>query len=230
MTRAFVPAAKLKTYFRVHGHFYDVTLSSQRISCRSVLEIVREGLRPDHPDGALDAVIIMMNPGSSKPLSGQPEELKTGQLPLTHKKLVSTKPDTTQYQLMRVMHYCGWDYVRVLNLSDLREPKSGNFAKQYRRLESDQQYREHSIFCDSRSRELAQAFRRKPDAPIICAWGISPLLDPLIDQCTRAIRQYGDLVGLQKEDAPHRYFHPLPALQSAKRKWVTDMVALLKTT
>jgi hypothetical protein len=226
--REFVPAATLKTYFRVHGHFYDVSLASLCISCRSVLEIVRHDFRSGHHQGAPDAVVIMMNPGSSKPLRGEPEQLKRGQLPSIRKKLVSTRPDTTQYQIMRVMHSCGWDYVRVLNLSDLREPKSANFARQYRSLESDQQYRQHSIFCDGRTRELTRALRRKPNAPIICAWGISPQLDPLIGQCTHAIRQHGAVVGLQKGDCSHRYFHPLPALQGDKRAWVTDMVALLQ--
>jgi hypothetical protein len=220
----FVPAAKLQNCFSVQGHFYDVTLAAQRISCRSVLEIVRRGSRPAHPD----AVVIMMNPGSSKPLAGDPEQLNAGQLPPVRKRLVSARPDTTQYQIMRVMLHCDWDCVRVLNLSDLRESKSVRFAEQYRRLEADQQYRQHSIFCDARARELIQALRRRPLAPLICAWGISLRLDPLIGQCTRAIRQHGALVGLQKTDCSDHYFHPLPALQDDKRAWVADIVALLQ--
>jgi hypothetical protein len=215
----------LKTHFGVQGHFYDVSLAAQRISCRSVLEIVRHGAGYPNPD----AVVIMMNPGSSKPLAGTPEKLDRDQLPAVQKQLVTTRPDTTQYQIMRVMHCCAWDYVRVLNLSDLREPKSVSFARQFRSLESGQQYRQHSIFCDARTRELATALQRKPNAPIICAWGISPLLDSLIGQCTRAIVQYGPMIGLQKGDCGHRYFHPLPALQGDKRAWVADMVALLRT-
>ena len=51
--------------------------------------------------------------------------------------LVLTQPDNTQYQVMRVAVACGWSHVRVLNLSDLRDPKSGSFLERVNALEDD---------------------------------------------------------------------------------------------
>jgi hypothetical protein len=228
MTREFFSAAELKVDFGVHGHFYDVDgIASESVSCRSVLEIARHGFLAANPTALPNAVVIMMNPGSSKPVSGLPEKLGRNQLPLTSKLLVPTRPDTTQYQIMRVMHFCRWDYVRVLNLSDLREAKSSIFAKRFRALEAEHQYGEHSIFSNPRKLELTAALRRTPNAPIICAWGTSPRLDPLIQQCVLALGRRISLIGLETERGSKRYFHPLPALQIDQRAWVTDMITLL---
>jgi hypothetical protein len=112
----------------VLGHFYNIVVGAQRVRCRSALEIVREELMPVRIDAAPDAIVVMMNPGSSQPTDSVPEEVELTRFLLTL-KLVATKPDTTQYQIMRLMHYCGWDHVRVLNLSDLREASSASFVK-----------------------------------------------------------------------------------------------------
>jgi len=105
----FIPVAKLKPAFEVFGHFYSVDLKSgERIECRSVLEIITKERCPAEQDSLLtqipDAIFVMMNPGSSKPLEEVeniiPEEL-VGKLDIS---LVPTKPDITQYQVMRVTH------------------------------------------------------------------------------------------------------------------------------
>jgi len=229
VTYDFLPAEQIKKQFRVLGHFYDVVVGTKRLSCRSSLEIVREELMPVRVDAAPDALVVMMNPGSSQPLASVPEEVEHTQFPLTQKKLVATKPDTTQYQIMRLMHYCGWDHVRVLNLSDLREASSASFVEQYRALEDEHQYTKHSIFCPSRERELSESLRRSPDAPIVSAWGTSEKLDPLIKRCTRAIKEHGRFVGLRHADGIDRFLHPLPRMQKDKCAWVDGMVKLVRT-
>jgi hypothetical protein len=162
-------------------------------------------------------------------LATVPEEVDHTAFPFTRKKLVATKPDTTQYQIMRLMHYCGWDHVRVLNLSDLREASSASFVKQYRSLEAEHKYSKHSIFCPSRKRELSDSLRRSPGAPIISAWGTSAKLDPLIQRCTHAINEHGQFMGLKHVDGFDRYLHPLPRMQEDKQAWVDDMVKLVQT-
>lgn len=229
MTCEFIPAAQLKKQFRVLGHFYNVVVGGQRVFCRSSLEIVRDALFPNRLDAAPDAIVVMMNPGSSQPLATVPEEVDHTAFPFTRKKLVATKPDTTQYQIMRLMHYCGWDHVRVLNLSDLREASSASFVKQYRSLEAEHKYSKHSIFCPSRKRELSDSLRRSPGAPIISAWGTSAKLDPLIQRCTYAINEHGQFMGLKHVDGFDRYLHPLPRMQEDKQAWVDDMVKLVQT-
>ena len=49
--------------------------------------------------------------------------------------MVFAKPDVTQYQVMRIMAEMGWDHVRIVNLSDIREPKSIKFFKRVKEFE-----------------------------------------------------------------------------------------------
>ena len=96
-----------------------------------------------------DAVFIMMNPGSSRPLNEVNNRIHAEAIHELPISLVPTKPDTTQYQVMRVMHYCEWRHVRVLNLSDLRCPKSGEFFKQFKRPgRRSPRSTSHSVFSE----------------------------------------------------------------------------------
>jgi hypothetical protein len=229
----FIPAAELKKDFDVFGHFYSMKVNSDcNIDCRSVLEIVNENYSIENFDsisGKLpDAVFIMMNPGSSRPLNGEGNIVSYENVGLLKVSLVPTKPDITQYQLMRVMRYFKWKHVRVLNLSDLRDPKSGKFVERYMELENDTGFVEHSIFSDARENELQSKLKRADSAPVVCAWGVSPDLEPLIERCINKISNMTDVKGVLKEGTVDKYFHPLPTLQRGKVKWVNDVVAELK--
>lgn len=230
----FLPAAKLKKKFGVFGHFYSIRLApGEQIDCRSVLEIVATKDKPADTnlllDRAADAVFIMMNPGSSIPLEAVDNRFSHKQAGRLGASLVKTRPDTTQYQVMRVMHYCNWSHVRVLNLSDLRNPKGGDFAVQFRDLEQRTGFRAHSLFSDERTDERNRHLNRKPLSPIVCAWGISPALDPLVERCLGKLAGVPGRTGLLKPGTRNRYFHPLPTLQTAKIQWVDRMVRLIKS-
>ena len=235
----FIPASELKKKYEVLGHFYSIAFpSGERVDCRSVLEIAgtgstldsateRTGLAEKRPD----AVFIMMNPGSSRPLCEvdtliTPSSIKT-LATQAETSLVPTRPDITQYQVMRLMHYCDWNHVRVLNLSDMRDPKSGNFTERYARLEKEEMGEVHSIFSRERSHERERRLGKDRKIPVICAWGVSPDLDPLIQRCLAGIRGCA-VQGLLKENTSDKYFHPLPTLQRSKEAWVTRMVACCK--
>jgi hypothetical protein len=230
VTCNFITAKDLKKLFKVRGHFYDVLVGGQRVPCRSVLEIVRMAHLGPWPTTDPDAIVVMMNPGGSKPLSSVPDLADHTQLSWGRKKLVLTKPDVTQYQIMRVMYFCSWNYVRVLNLSDLREASSASFVKQYRLLEHEHEYMKHSIFSTARKAELSRHLQRSAGAPIISAWGTSPQLAPLIGRCARMIRKHGDFIGLPHHEGEDRYLHPLPHLQIDKRVWVDSMVDLIRSS
>lgn len=221
----FVPAHDLLKTYSVLGHFYEVALSPElSISCRSVLEILTtEGASgfSDTCRGLPDAVFIMMNPGSSRPLAGA--NIQRLEEIADRKVLVPTKPDTTQYQVMRVMLRMGWNHVRVLNLSDLREPKSGAFATAYKSIEQIHGFKNHSLFSPSRKKELRAELRRKADAPLVCAWGVSSSLDSLINAAAPILSAAGVCHGLAKPGALGKYFHPLPTLQVDKEAWVNDL-------
>jgi hypothetical protein len=69
----FMPANELKERYDVFGHFYSVEVAPNNVvDCRSVLEIVEKAQAPDETSAVShrtpDAVFIMMNPGSSRPL------------------------------------------------------------------------------------------------------------------------------------------------------------------
>lgn len=223
----FIPADELKSKFDVFGHFYSVQIAPKRmVECRSVLEIVESDHVPKKTAALSnrkpDAVFIMMNPGSSRPLTEVNNRIHAKAIHELPISLVPTKPDTTQYQVMRLMHYCEWQHVRVLNLSDLRCPKSGVFFKQFKELESELSFDAHSVFSDRRKDELG--LKLIDAVPVIRAWGLSPHLDPLIDRCLSRLTNTKAIKGLMREGSPNKFLHPLPSLQSQKVEWVNRMV------
>lgn len=225
----FIPAAELKSRYAVFGHFYSVRISrSQIVDCRSVLEIVA----PDRVPANLsmisqqkpDAIFIMMNPGSSQPLvdvNNQIHAASIHQLPIS---LVPTKPDTTQYQVMRLMQHCQWQHVRVLNLSDLRCTQSPLFFKQFQALEAESSFDSHSVFSDRRTAELKTKLTDDKTLPVILAWGVSEKLDPLIQRCNSRLLRHKTIKGLLKDGTTDKYLHPLPTLQSQKIAWFSRMI------
>lgn len=229
-------ADKLKKSFRCYGHFYRLQVDGHDpLPCRSVLEITslpREAVdagatAPDlfkagHSALALpDAVVIMMNPGSSRPIEpGDTDRLL--RMPMADpsaKPLVLTRPDNTQYQIMRVMRARRWAHVRVLNLSDLRESKSPLFIALTQRLDRRVGGKAHSLFCEKRADERALMLRRKPGAPLILGWGQSAGLLPLAEAC-RAVLGEAFIVSVPCGNHPALTAHPSPMLQTAKEEWV----------
>lgn len=220
MNIEFIPSRNLKSQYRVFGHFYDLKLNELLYKkCRSVIEI---STLTSPTSYHADAIFVMMNPGSSRPA----DEATTSNSPVPD-RLVQTVPDTTQYQVMRVMHNMGWQKVRVINLSDLRDPCSGSFAQIYAELETKFATEEHSIFSKKRCHELAQHLIRKPDAPIVLAWGVSDSLNPLIERARKILESEHGLTGLEKSPKSWKYFHPLPALQTQKEEWVAKILEKL---
>ena len=225
----FIPADELKQRYGVFGHFYSVELASREVvKCRSVLELVAKSRIPkDHSElSALspDAVFIMMNPGSSKPLVEVNNHIRAKALHRLPISLVPTKPDTTQYQVMRLMHVREWRHVRVLNLSDLRTPKSAEFIKTFQRLERGSQFDSHSVFSEVRTDELAVKLPKKRTTPLVMAWGMSEKLNPLIERCLARLPPKSKLKGLLEQGTTNKYRHPLPSLQKDQRIWLENIV------
>lgn len=230
----FLYAAELKKRFACYGHFYELALmNGERAKCRSVLEIVDASIPQDCPsDISLmvpDAVVVMMNPGSSHPKDDGHVDAaieypqRGGAL---RKELVLTQPDNTQYQVMRVAVAQGWRHIRVLNLSDLRDPKSGSFIQKVESLAGVMGGHAHSLFCRERDAECAHALRRKGNTPILLGWGQDLGLVPLAEQCLRRIE--GEPVcTVASEVHPLLSAHPSPMLQSKKLLWLENMIRAL---
>jgi hypothetical protein len=229
----FIPASELKQNYGVFGHFYSVELASKEVvECRSVLEIVSKPHAPKkHSELSVlrpDAVFIMMNPGSSKPLVEVNNRFRVRAIHKLRVSLVPTKPDTTQYQVMRLMHFRGWRHVRVLNLSDLRSPKSAEFIKLFQRLEDEFNFDSHSLFSDARTDELSLKLPTSRKTPLVLAWGMSDKLNPLIDRCVSRLPRKSNLMGLLEPGTTNKYRHPLPSLQKDKRHWMEMMIRQFK--
>jgi hypothetical protein len=225
----FIAASDLKQNYGVFGHFYSVELASKEVvECRSVLEIASKSHAPkEHSELSVlrpDAVFIMMNPGSSKPLVEVNNRVRARAIRKLRTLLVPTKPDTTQYQVMRLMHFRNWRHVRVLNLSDLRSPKSAEFIKMFQRLEEESHFDSHSVFSDARKDELSLKLPVGTKTPFVLAWGLSDKLNPLIDRCMSRLPRKSNLMGLLEPDTTNKYRHPLPSLQKDKRVWLDRIV------
>lgn len=239
----FIYASELKKTYRCYGHFYRLLCADQEpVLCRSVLEITSlprdaVGAGTDSNDlfsqvakpSLPDAIIVMMNPGSSRPLEdGDSDSLLS--MPLEkgfQKPRLLTQPDNTQYQIMRIMSSQGWSHVRVLNISDIRQPKSPLFIAQTQKMAEWADGETHSLFCEQRSDERAEMLKRKPNAPFITGWGQDLGLLPLAEQCLQHIEGERQ-VTVPSPNHPKLTAHPSPMMQEKKEQWLKDICAALK--
>jgi hypothetical protein len=209
-------------------------MDGERARCRSVLEIVDASISQENPSDISemepDAVVIMMNPGSSHPkdiyhIDGEIEYPQSNES--MRKELVLTQPDNTQYQVMRVAVSRGWKHIRVLNLSDLRDPKSGSFLQKVDALAGIMGGHTHSMFCKERTAECTHSLRRKGHNPIMLGWGQDAGLIPLAEQCLKRI-EGEPLCTVASDVHPLLNAHPSPMLQSKKLQWLENMIAELE--
>ena len=235
-----ISADALKKKFDVFGSFYDLQEPDKKTPtpCRNVLEIVKKGskslaginvatLYKAEPD----AIFVMMNPGSSAPL---PDTLALPTYQCTanlstetlNSLIVTAKPDITQYMVMNVMEEMKvWNRVRILNLSDFREPKSPNFLRKVDDFFTHNKNHCHSIFSLERKKELELALGTKIK-PIIAAWGQHRRLATLATLCKEGLggHQYKGLF-TDKNELLCR--HASPSLHKAKVDWLTDIMKIL---
>lgn len=173
--------AAIKNDFNVNGFFYR----DGQNEFRKYLNIIRKGETKDVPD----LMVVMMNPGSSECLGSFDVES-------------TAKPDPTQTGIMKIMNTCGFNYARVLNLSDLCEKSSKCFRSFLRNSDNDSR----SIFSDKRKEEFDQYFIA--EVPVIFGWGSHRALLPLIDKALKKIKAEKPL-GVLKNNSDKFYYHPL---------------------
>jgi len=203
-------APALRERFAVYGRFYDATLGGQVRALRSHLEIFAAPLAwPEAAEADADLVAVMMNPGASRPLAVPDAQ---GWAPAV--------PDRTQYQLMRLALHAQASglpihHIRVINLSDLRTPRSAVLFDALATLFDDR----HSIFSARRAIELRKALGRS-GVPVLRAWGMAKELDTL---ARSAIAVLGDTKVLGLTDNGVRYRHPLPQRADLQQQWLRAM-------
>ncbi len=225
----FLYASELKQIYDVFGHFYDLKIGSTVFKCRSILEIVKKDIPVDSLK-PIDAVVVMMNPGSSKPLDADylPKTFSFGEIcaPGWEKEIIPTRPDNAQYQIMRMMEFKGWEYVRVLNLSDLRNGNSGKFYDDFVRASKIDESNPHSIFHPKRKNELKKCLNLKPDAPVILGWGNESFLIPTAQTALKSFQGF-TTVGVSKNEIPFYFSYPSPYLKVQKLQWLNKISQML---
>ena len=170
-----------------YGDFYK--LDGHR--CRSTLEIVTCTVPADERNQLLscqpDIVVVMMNPGKSRPCEGGDGQGRRPHAIGTGAHLVPTCPDKTQQALVKVMRSKGFRHARVLNLSDVSEPKSTKFLDDIRHNRLPQGY---SVFCSVRNREL-QCRLNPTTGIVIVAWGKNYRLRKLAETAIGSFNSFG---------------------------------------
>lgn len=199
-------AQELLSHFAVRGHFYEREDGGAVWPMRDRLEIFDkalawEGVR----DGSADLVAVMMNPGGSRPID-------EGGLFDDGSGWHDALPDRTQYQLMKLA--LGTEHIRhirVINLSDLRTPKSAELFATLPKLGGW-----HSIFDASRDVELQRALGVQ-GTPVLLAWGMALQLRPLAKQALARIHGH-QTFGISEDGIAYR--HPLPQRYDLQQQWL----------
>lgn len=220
----FIYADELKSQFSVFGHFYDLEIDGQVFKCRSVLEIVSKSI-VSITGSTPCSVVVMMNPGSSKPASNSyiPKKYSVSQITSEYweKEIIPTKPDNAQYQIMRLMLLKGWKHVRILNLSDLRNGNSGNFSIEFQKSLDLDPTAPHSLLCEKRHAELLDYSSKS--AVVIAAWGSTEVLREAAKIFLNLVQ---NVEGLPLEKPWYRY--PSPYKKDQKLDWLKAMNEKLK--
>ena len=212
-------AAQLLAQWAIYGHYYSARIGpgpdAPMEDLRDRLEIAPYDWSLEEVDAREpDLLVIMMNPGASKPL----QALWDGDNPAG---LVPAQPDRTQYQIMRLLlaaQSAGlpWRHARVFNLSDLRTPKS---AEMLAKLDLYGLHDRHSLFSFARQAECARWFAFHA-TPVLCGWGLNPGLSGLAARALLAAACHPRL-GLSKDG--QRFRHPLPQTQNLQQQWLLAM-------
>ncbi len=217
-----------KSDFICFGTFYNIDYGNNIEKCRSELDIYLKNFYESSEDKQkVDAIFVMMNPGSSEPINKScsikdytVQDICKG----SHtNNSVQTKPDTTQFQLMKIMDKKNWSHIKVINLSDIREPKSKIFCRKINVIKQYDPDNIHSIFSDKRKNELKQILNSS--TKIIVAWGVNSRLRNLIKLALESNggNNLNNRVGWNKKmklKNDFYYYHPLPRYKKKRKQWI----------
>lgn len=230
----FIYADDLKELFRCMGNFYSLSLNGQSFPCRSSLEIlaINEDFGKQMIENSPDALVVMMNPGSSRPINHDYEEksyhVDNLERLINYREFVPTRPDNSQYQIMRLMVGQGWKHVRILNLSDLRSGNSGQFKKMFISAAESDASHPHSIFHSDRRQELfGLTYMEEP--AVIFAWGKTTFLSEFATEAISIFHIYPRLCGIKVKGDSVSYYHANQRTPDRLRGWLSKIEMQLNT-
>lgn len=215
----FQSAKVLEEIFSVEAAFYKLQTGERTHLCRSQAAIRRRGTRGD----GVDALFVLLNPGKCLPVDGEDSILlltgEADKLPL-----LPATPDNTMLQLMRLMERMNWNWVEVINLTDIRTEKFADYneGQEFMKRYGDSR---HSIFSIDRYPELLDVVERADS--VIAGWGTKPAIGKAAEEAHTILSELAPVYGVAYENHP-LYYHPFPWLQAKCIKWLDDMEEQLK--
>jgi hypothetical protein len=218
----FVKAADLRKKYEVKGRFYLLANTNSKIKCRSLLTITDRTRAIEKK-----LLVIMLNPGSSRPLDNEYLESRISKTQigqLNDISLTDARPDATQYQIMRVMDEFEFSHADIINLYDVREPKSGIL---FARAKKHSFPKETSIFTEARQSELNTYFTNTSN--VILAWG---RVTPIAAVEEMALEKISKLVSkvLLVRGTDNVIYHPSPQNHKLKLKWLENIFGQLRSS
>jgi hypothetical protein len=208
-------AERLLERFAVYGRFYEKTIAGVPEQLRDRLEIApRDMPLQEVVAREPDLLVVMMNPGASRALDALWDDG-------AEQGFVPAVPDRTQYQIMRLLVAANglgmaWAHARILNLSDLRTPKSELFIQKLALYATDAS---HSVFSNTRRAECETLFANKT-TPVLLGWGLNANFGPWADLALAAARGHPQL-GLSADGRLFR--HPLPQRFDLQVAWLEQL-------
>ncbi len=140
-----------------------------------------------HPD----LILIMQNPGSCK------NSVKK------YNEKIAVKPDATLHRVKTLINNIpSVNHIRVINLSDLINPKAVDFLKELNNVEK-KKGTSHSLFDISRKSDLDKLV--KNGSLVYFACGVNPKINYLIELAKAALQKKKVRIINKTE----KYYHPL---------------------
>lgn len=212
ITLSFTPAAQLKKSFYTEGAFYKLEVDGASYKCRGLARIVLKNRDVDKAD----ALIVMMNPGSCRPIDESYEYPLMDDL--FSVPMVRAVKDPTQYQLMRLMEEMEWNLIYMINLSDLASGNSDEFLS-YKQIMDAAGRSDHSIFSEKRIQSLNAILAGS--SRHIVAWGKN---EGIQKEAAHALAVLIEMTNVEGLSCGYPFYrHPFPMLKSRCIEWLDDM-------
>lgn len=213
----FQKGKELECIFHTEGAFYFLETAGRNQFCRSLATVRRIGTDSE----TVDALFVLQNPGKSMPIDVHMAPLVidwTEEIPL-----VPAKPDPTIHQVMRLMERRQWNFVQIINLTDLR---CAEFADYKERIEFMDRYfdQSHRIFSIYREDELTSCVENAE--VVIAGWGTKTYNLDAAQYAYMILNRMCTVEGLRADTHP-LFSHPYPMLQRKCIEWLDDMDKLL---
>ncbi|MEI8278424.1 MAG: DUF1643 domain-containing protein [Bacteroidota bacterium] len=174
---------KLKYY----THFYKL----DDITCRRYLDIKTDN--SENTSHSPDIILICLNPGSCKS-------------DILNKEIELTKTDPTISRISKLIGIGDIKYIRLLNLSDIKDP----FSERFFNNPHIKTNKKHSIFSDCNKNILKDLVLT--NSKVLLAWGVNDKNKELAEMAFKALKEIS--VKILNENEP--YYHPLKRFTKEK--------------